>query len=300
MPLLSRRALLRTGVAATVAGAAVVTGLETGVIPGRARVHDVLGLTGPDGVVPDVPAGPVESGSFESFFRGTTVGYSVIYPHGYGASVRLPVVLVLHGRGGDHTSAVNDLGIDRYLTAAVEAGTPPFAVATVDGGRDNYWHRRGSNDDPGAMLDLEFLPLLANRGLNTSRFGVLGWSMGGYGALLWVALHSFQRLVRPGRQAVAVGALSPALWRRFADAAPGAFDGAEDFELSQVFGRRHGFRDVAVRIDCGRDDPFAKAANDLREELHAAGGLQLGAHTPGYWRRMLPDHLRFLGSELVG
>ncbi len=150
------------------------------------------------------------------------------------------------------------------------------------------------------MLDLEFLPLLANRGLNTSRFGVLGWSMGGYGALLWVALHSFQRLVRPGRQAVAVGALSPALWRRFADAAPGAFDGAEDFELSQVFGRRHGFRDVAVRIDCGRDDPFAKAANDLREELHAAGGLQLGAHTPGYWRRMLPDHLRFLGSELVG
>jgi enterochelin esterase-like enzyme len=299
MPKLSRRTLLRTGVAATVAGAAVVTGLETGVIPGRARVHDVLGLTGPDGVVPDVPAGPVESGSFESFFRGTTVGYSVIYPHGYGSSARLPVVLVLHGRGGDHTSAVNDLGIDRYLTAAVQAGTPPFAVATVDGGRDNYWHRRASDDDPGAMLDLEFLPLLTNRGLHTSRFGVLGWSMGGYGALLFVALHSFQRVVRPERKAVAVGALSPALWRRFEDAAPGAFDGAEDFELSQVFGRRNGLRDVAVRIDCGRDDPFAEAANDLRQELRAAGGLQLGAHTPGYWRRMLPDYLRFLGAELA-
>jgi enterochelin esterase-like enzyme len=242
----------------------------------------------------------VESGSFESFARDTTVGYSVIYPDGQSPSARLPVVLVLHGRGGDHTSAVNDLGIDRYLTAAVRAGTPPFAVATVDGGRDNYWHRRVSGDDPGAMLDLEFLPLLADRGLRTGRFGVLGWSMGGYGALLWVALHSFQRLVRPDRKAVAVGALSPALWRRFEDAAPGAFDGAEDFELSQVFGRRNGFRDVAVRIDCGRDDPFAEAANELREELHAGGGLQLGAHTAGYWRRMLPDQLRFLGEKVAG
>jgi S-formylglutathione hydrolase FrmB len=298
MPLLSRRALLRTGVAASVVGVAAVAGVETGVIPGRARVHDVLGLTGPDGVVPDVPAGVVESGTFESFGRRTTVGYSVIYPHGYSASAGLPVVLVLHGRGGDHTSAVNDLGIDRYLTAAVQAGTTPFALATVDGGRDDYWHRRSDGRDPGFMLNQELLPLLADRGLRTQRYGVLGWSMGGYGALLFAALDYWQRMVRPERKAVAVGALSPALWRRFEDAAPGAFDGVEDFHLSSVFGRRSGFRDVAVRIDCGRDDPFAEAAGELRAELRAQGGTQLGAHTPGYWRRMLPDQLRFLGAKL--
>jgi len=297
---LSRRTLIRTGVAAAVTGVAGVVALETGVVPGRARVHDVLGLTGPDGVVPDVPAGPVESGTFESFGRRTTVGYSVIYPHGYAPTAELPVVLVLHGRGGDHTSAINDLGIDRYLTAAVQSGTPPFALATVDGGPDNYWHRRGAGEDPGFMLDQEFLPLLANRGLNTERYGLLGWSMGGYGALLWVALHYWQRRVRPATRAVAVGALSPALWRRFEDTTPGAFDDAGDFENSQVFGRRSGFRDVAVRIDCGRDDPFAEAADELRAELGAAGGLQLGAHTAGYWRRMLPDHLRFLGVKVTG
>jgi enterochelin esterase-like enzyme len=300
MPSLSRRILLRTGVAATITGAAVVAGVETGVVPGRARMHDVLGLTGPDGVVPDVPAGPIESGTFESFGRRTTVGYSVIYPHGFGPAAELPVVLVLHGRGGDHTSAVKDLGIDRYLTAAVQSGTPPFALATVDGGRDTYWHRRAGGEDPGFMLDQEFLPLLAERGLNTERYGLLGWSMGGYGALLWVALHYWQRRVRPSTQAVAVGALSPALWRRFEDATPGAFDDARDFEESQVFGRRSGFRDVAVRIDCGRDDPFAEAAAELRAELGAAGGNQLGAHTAGYWRRMLPDQLRFLGGHVTG
>jgi hypothetical protein len=94
--------------------------------------------------------------------------------------------------------------------------------------------------------------------------------------------------------------MSPALWREYSEVAPGAFDDAGDFERSQVFGRPNGFRDVAVRIDCGRDDPFADAARALRTELSAAGGQQAGAHTPGYWRRMLPDQLRFLGGKLVG
>jgi S-formylglutathione hydrolase FrmB len=105
--------------------------------------------------------------------------------------------------------------------------------------------------------------------------------------------------VGPATRAAAVGALSPALWREYDEVTPGAFDDVEDFERSSVFGRT-GFRDVAVRIDCGRDDPFARAARELREELHAAGGQQAGAHTPGYWRRMLPDHLRFLGGKLAG
>ncbi|MFI5729573.1 alpha/beta hydrolase [Kribbella sp. NPDC051587] len=288
--MISRRALLRTGVVAGVAGTAGVVGLETGVIPGRGRVHEALGLMGPDGVVPDVPAGPVVSGRFNSLGRRTTVGYSIIYPAGHQPSDPLPVVLVLHGRGGDHTSAVRDLGIDRYLTAAVQAGSPPFALATVDGGSDSYWHRRVTAEDPGFMLDQEFLPLLANRGLDTARYGVLGWSMGGYGALLFAG--------RPGSRAVAVGALSPAVWRDYKDVAPGAFDSREDFENNQLFGRPAGLQDVAVRIDCGRDDPFASAAADLRTELRAAGGQQAGAHTQGYWRRMLPAQLAFLGGRL--
>ena len=309
MPLLSRRALLRTAAAAAVTGAAVVTGLETGIVPGRTRVHDVLGLTGPDGVVPDVPPGPVVSGTFESRGRLTTVGYSVIYPHGQSPSAKLPVVLVMHGRGGDHTSAINDLGIDRYLTAAVREGTPPFAVAAVDGGGDNYWHDRFNGDDPLMMLSAEFLPLLAKRGLRTARHGVLGWSMGGYGALRWTLETRRPQLGdQEPAKVVTAGAMSPAVWHNLADAAPGAFEdvGVAGFDLEtaefydQVFGKAYAFEDVAVRIDCGRDDPFAVAAKDLRAELRAAGGEQAGAHTAGYWRRMLPDQLRFLGEKLAG
>ena len=259
-------------------------------IPGRARVHGVLGLTGEDGVVPDIEPGPVVSGTFASAARRTTVGWSVSYPPG-SPTARLPVVLVLHGRGGDHTSAINDLGIDRYLAAAVSAGTPPFALATVDGGPDNYWHRRATGDDPQRMLTDEFLPLLTKRGLNTSRYGVLGWSMGGYGALLLAA-----DVKAP--QVAAVAAMSPALWHHVEETTPGSYDGADDFAAHQLFGRAADLKDIAVRIDCGRDDPFAGATRDLRSEVPAEGGLEAGIHTAGYWRRMLPEQLGFLGGKL--
>ena len=254
-------------------------------------MHDVLGLTGDDGVVPDVPAGQVESGSFESAARRTTVGWTVMYPHGYQPDAHLPVVLVLHGRGGDHSSAINDLGADRYLTAAVRAGTPPFALAAVDGGADNYWHRRATGDDPQRMLTTEFLPLLAKLGLSTDRYGVLGWSMGGYGALLLAAEVGAPKVI-------AAGAMSPALWHELADSTAGAFDGPEDFGQHQVFGRAAEFEEVALRIDCGRDDPVAEAVRDLRDEVRAEGEVQAGAHTSGYWRRMLADQLQFLGREI--
>jgi S-formylglutathione hydrolase FrmB len=291
MQRLSRRGLI-TGAAAGVAVAGAAGLVETGLVPGRTRLHGVLGLTGEDGVVPDTASGPVESGSFESAARRTKVGWTLIYPHGQKADARLPVVLMLHGRGGDHKSAINDLGADRFLTAAVRVGTPPFVLAAVDGGQDNYWHRRASGDDPQRMLTAELLPLLAKRGLRTERYGVLGWSMGGYGALLLAADVGAPRVA-------AAGAMSPALWHQAAQTAAGAYDGPEDFRAHQVFGRAADLKNVALRIDCGRDDPFAPATRDLREQVRAAGGLQAGAHTGGYWRRMLPDQLSFLGNALT-
>lgn len=288
---LSRRSLLVTGAAVAVAGVSGVGLVETGAVPGRGRLHDVLGLTGEDGVAPDVPPGAVESGSFASAARGTKVGWAVMYPHGQDPDVALPVVLMLHGRGGDHTSAINDLKADRYLTAAVQAGTAPFALATVDGGADNYWHRRASGDDPLRMLTTEFLPVLKKLGLRTERFGVLGWSMGGYGALLLAADQG-------AKQVAAAGAMSPALWHKVSQAAAGAYDGPDDFQRNQVFGRAADFKNVALRIDCGRDDPFAGAVRDLRAEVPADGGLQAGAHTAGYWRRMLGAQLAFLGEKI--
>jgi poly(3-hydroxybutyrate) depolymerase len=286
--------LLVAGGGAVVGAAGLGAGLvEAGVLPGRARVHRLVGLTGPDGVVPPVDPGPSVSGSFVSASasasaRRATVGWTLCYPPGVSPGARLPVVVLLHGRGGDHRFPVSALGIDRYLAAA----RLPMVLAAVDGGPDSYWHPRAGGSDPVRMLRSEFLPMLASRGLRVSRIGLLGWSMGGYGALLYA--------VTAGRGvAVAAVAVSPALWRSFEDTAPGAFDDAADFREHTVFGRS--FDGVALRVDCGRDDPFADAVRSFRSSLPVtpAGGLQAGDHTAGYWRRMLPDQLAFLGQHLV-
>jgi len=207
-------------------------------------------------------------------------------------TARLPVVIALHGRGGDHRQPFDALGIDRYLAEVVNAGIQPFVVVTVDGG-DRYWHRRADGDDPPEMIRTELLPRLADRGLQTKRIGLIGWSMGGYGALLYAENH-------PARVA-AVAAVSPALWRRPQDAAKGAFDGPADFRRNDVFARTNALRGVQVRVDCGDIDPFADAAEEFRAKMkpEPSGGISEGGHNQYYWRRAMPGALGFLGDALA-
>lgn len=291
--MISRRHLLVTGGGVLAAGVAGGVLVETRVVPGRGPLNRTLGLTGSDGVVPDVTPGRVLTGSFASAARRTDVGWSLVLPPGAPAD-GLPVVVLLHGRGADHRFPVDALGVDRYLAAAVAAGAAPFALAAVDGGPDSYWHRRTSGEDPQRMLISEFVPLLARQGLRTTRIGLLGWSMGGYGALLLGALLGADRVA-------GVVASSPALWRHFDDTADGAFDNSGDFTANTVFTRTDRLAQLDLRIDCGRDDPFAPAVEHLRDQLHPtpAGGLQPGEHTAGYWRRLLPSQLAFLADRMT-
>lgn len=292
--MLSRRNILLVGggaaVAAAVGGVALV---EARIVPGRIRLHTALGLTGPDGTVPDIAPGPRVGGQFVSRAqRGRSVTWAASYPPGAAANASLPVVVFLHGRHGDHRQGFDQLGLDRYLAAAVDDGVRPFVVATVDGGPDAFWHRRRGGD-PEAMLWDELLPVLRSRGLRTDRIGLYGFSMGGYGALL----HASRRQ----DQVAAVATAAPALWRSYTEAAAGAFDDAGDFRANDVYARRDELRGVPLRIDCGNDDPFAPNVEHFVAGLprRPAGGFQPGAHTAGYVRRMAPEALRFLAERLT-
>lgn len=283
---LTGAALLGTGVAA---GSLAV---DEGVLPGRSWIYRHFGPQGTPGVVPAVTPGRSLSGTLVSQARlGTRCGWTIAFPPGGGEN--LPVAVVLHGRGFDHASAFDpaQLGLDRFQAVAVQQGSRPFALASVDGG-DTYWHPRDSGEDAGALVLDEFLPLLASHGLDVARIGLLGWSMGGYGALALAG--------RLGRDRVAgVAAMSPALWQDFDDTAPGAFDDAEDFAAATVFGREHQLDGIPVRIDCGAGDPFYAATHDYVESLDdpPSGGFEPGNHDLGYWRRMAPVELRFLARS---
>jgi hypothetical protein len=242
---------------------------------------------------PSTSPGPATSGVLSSRAVGHDVSWRLALPPGTDSDARLPLALVLHGRGGDADSAFRDLWFDRYLAAVVRAGSAPFALASVDGGEDSYWHRRRDGTDAQAMLTDEFLPLLAEQGLATEPFGLLGWSMGGYGALL------LAETLGAGRVA-AVAADSPALWRRFADSAPGAFDDAADFAAHDVFAGRARLAGIPVRIACGGERPLlprdpavpARRADAGRDRLprrwahrcavaeHRRGAAPLPGHRP--------------------
>jgi enterochelin esterase-like enzyme len=286
----SRRSLLTAGAGFLAAGAAGVGLLESQLLPGRVYLHSALGLTGEDGVVPEVEPGTRVTKSFTSRSRnGREVTWSVAYPPGVRTDARLPVVLALHGRGGDHRFAFDDLGLDRFVAAGVTGWPTPFVAVSVDGGPDNFWHRRTNGDDPADMLLTELLPRLADRGLRTERIGLIGWSMGGYGALLLAERHA-------DRLAAAV-AVSPALWLDYDEVTDGAFDGRTDFQANDVFANQQALRGLRLRIDCGRDDPFERATRAFVDGLEAprpSGGFQPGAHSLGYWRRMVPEQLAFL------
>ncbi len=290
----SRRRFL-VGGAATVAvvGAAGAGLVEADVLPGRARLHAALGLDGPDGTIPDVEPGDRHDAVLDVPDGTARLGWSVVVPPGHELTDPLPVIVALHGRGGDHDTAFSSLGLDRFLAQAVADGAPPAAIASIDGG-DTYWHRRADGTDRGAAVTDLLVPALDELGMDTGRLAFFGWSMGGYGSLL-LAGQLGPDVVR------AVGTLSAALWTRAADAADGAFDDAADFDAQDVFARQDELVDIPLRMDCGDDDPFEAANVAYRTSFPGTleGGIERGAHTVGYWRRMAPDQLRFLLGHLA-
>ena len=294
----SRRAVLLGGAGVLAAGAAGAgTAVYEGWVPGRPEVQELLGLNGEAGKIPDVDPANVEEGSFVSERRGgADTGFAVVTP--LTAAAGLPLVVALHGRGGDHRTPVGPkLRIERFLEDHVERGGTPFAIATVDGG-ESYWHERPDGEDAGAMVVEELLPMLAERGLRctpSDRVGLLGWSMGGYGALRLGGLLGADRVA-------AVCAVSPAMWADPADASSSGFADAAEYERFTVQGRQDELAGIPVRIDCGTGDPFYRAVQDYAEgfpdEVDVAATFEPGAHHPDYWRRVLPAELDFLGRHL--
>jgi enterochelin esterase-like enzyme len=295
---LSRRAVLRLGAGAT-AGAIGAYALGT-LLPARPSQAAPATVTGSS--VPLVPPPPLEpppapaaaptmtTGSFVSAARGgVTTNWAIARPPGQTQALR--PVIALHGKGSDAGSVMAG-GVEQGLAQAVAAGLPPFAVVAVDGG-GSYWHKRASGEDSGAMVLNELIPMLAGQRLDTSRVAFLGWSMGGYGALL------LGGRLGPARTA-AICAVSPALWLSPGATAPGAFDGADDWSTNSVSGMP-ALASIPIRVDCGNSDPFYAATRQFVAQLPNApsGGFSPGGHDASFWSGQLPAELTWMAPLLT-
>jgi pimeloyl-ACP methyl ester carboxylesterase len=249
------------------------------------RVRRVLHRLGfvhsPDHHVADADV-PQESGTFASAAMGRPVAWTIAVPPG----AIQGVMYCLHARNGDHRMAFDEIQLPD-VAAAVGV---PFAVAAVDGGDDSYWHARASGIDPLAMFLDEFIPMVESRIGPQENRALLGWSMGGYGALL-----AAERA--PDRFKV-VAASSPALWTRAADTAPGAFDSAADFREHDVFSGVDRLAPLVVRVDCGSDDPFYDASKEFVARLPGRpyGSFGQGFHDAAYWRTVAPEQVKTIAG----
>jgi S-formylglutathione hydrolase FrmB len=298
MPDLSRRAVLRLGAGAAM-GALGAYALDS-LAPARSPLTAPVTMAGTG--VPLAPHPPLDpapapvaaptmvTGSFVSAARGgIATNWAIARPPDQSKPLR--PVIALHGKGSSATT-VMDGGVEQGLAQAVAAGLPPFAVVAVDGG-GSYWHKRTSGEDSGAMVLNELIPMLDTKGLDTSRVAFLGWSMGGYGALLLGG-----RLGAP--RTAAICAVSPALWLSSGAAAPGAFDGPDDFAANSVFGLP-ALASIPVRVDCGNSDPFYAATKQFVAQLPhpPAGGFSPGGHDASFWSSQLPAELTWMAPLLT-
>ncbi|WP_184941018.1 dienelactone hydrolase family protein [Planomonospora venezuelensis] len=191
--------------------------------------------------------------------RATMEGRRVVIGLPPGARGRLPVVVMLHGADGHALTPFDVYAVDRYLAAS----RARFAVASVD-------------DWPSVDVSGALLPYLYGAGLDTGRIGLLGWSMGGAGALRLAA--------ELGRGKVAaVAAASPAVT-------------AAQAPLRELV-------EIPLWLGCGERDEWAPQTETMLKGLKALGataegGISRGCHDAAYRRRVLPDQLAFLARHV--
>lgn len=266
----------------------------------RDRWYRLTGAYGEAGTPP--PSYPVvyRKGTLPSKHLAQPAAYEIAWPpglEGAGQEVRArtPVLICLPGRSRS-PEAVLQGGLhfgDYVADGIVKRGVTPFAVAAVQAS-DTYWHGRAAGDDAMAMLFGEFIPFLRDDLGIGGPMAIMGWSMGGYGALRAAELQP--------QEFCAVCGVSAALWRSYSDGVGDAFDSSADFAANDVFADVADLGGVPVRLDCGRQDPFCEADRAFAEALPQppAGGFSPGGHNDDYWSRVAPGEIDWIGSLFAG
>lgn len=209
---------------------------------------------------------------------------------------RLPASLLLHGLGGtaDLTAST---GLAKALYSDTAQGAiRPFAFVAVDGG-DNYWHEAHSGDDPLAML-LEEVPVwLRERGLGDDSglpFACTGYSMGGFGALLYARRRAERR--RPLRVAATVAPALMTTWSEMRTRE--VFESRAEWAAYDPLRHVEALRDVQLGVWCGDQDDFIEGVRVLMRRAkpeHAFIGP--GDHLSMFNAEVDADVVRFVGRR---
>ncbi|GGS39322.1 MULTISPECIES: alpha/beta hydrolase-fold protein [Actinokineospora] len=198
----------------------------------------------------------------------------------------IPVCVALHDKVGGARSFL-DLGVPDVLTELVRYSSVPFAIAAADGGN---WIG-DKDDEPMRMLEEDLPEWLEYHDLATTPFAAVGIGEGAVGAL------------NHGRKSTGievVAAISPTLYESWAFAEQSKdFESRAQWEAKEPLRHPREFANLKVAVWCGtEDEAFLDTAKDFAGKVGAKGHWAPGGHNAAYWKKALPEALKYVGEHL--
>lgn len=248
-------------------------------------------------------AATVELLQFNSPYLGSTENVTVITPDcAANPGVKLPVVYMLNGHGGDHLTWI-------YLRPDLTQLADKYGMIMVCPHGQDSWYWDSPVDSTMRMesyITRELVPYIDSHYptlAEASQRAVMGLSMGGHGAL-WLGMRHPDIWGNAGSMSGGVDIRPfPDSWHMkdrlgTLKANPRRWD--EHTVINLVPSLKPG--ELNITFDCGSDDFFATVNENLHRALTEAGiahdyTVRPGAHTGKYWHDSIPHHLVFFDQK---
>lgn len=260
----------------------------------------------------------------QSVILNRSLDYAVLLPEGYDQSEeRYPVVYLLHGYGEDETAWYTSGNIMAAVDGLI-AETVPMIYVMPQGFNRYYIDKYNGSFPYMQMFVDELVPMIdatfRTKADKTQR-AVMGYSMGGYGALILPAMN-------PDVFTISIPlSMSFRTDEQYIAESQGSFDnqwapnfgpnaGAAGTErLSDYFKVRSPFHffdeenlsaysELKILIDCGDDEESLSFTNDnlhtlmRQREMAHEYRVRNGGHSFDYWRKSYREALTFISNAV--
>lgn len=254
------------------------------------------------------------------------IEYSVLLPAGYDETEdSYPVVYLLHGYGDDENSWYKSGGIQAYVDAYI-GETVPMIYVMPQGFNTYYIDRYNGSFPYMEMFVDELVPEIDAKyrtKADKSQRAVMGYSMGGYGALILPVMH-------PDVFSISIPlSMSFRTDEQYLQESQASFDNqwAPNFgpakgvsgaaRLSDYFKQRSPFyffneedldvlNNTKFLIDCGDDEEALIFTSNSLHSLMRNNMIpheyrvRSGGHSFDYWKKSYPEALKFISNAVQG